>query len=181
MAEGDLLEQVAVFSAHHWSLECPRTGMSHPLQQDAGLGRAPDWRHAIAKRRLTKENPIFLALGDVCVPATDRRGLGTAQGTPRAMPTARGRRRSCGPLPPMTATTPMPLLPRNAARLLVVMFSDRDECSRSLADLIGEGFGRDILPKLLRSLVGAPARPCLRVVDDAGAARALPRTHHCLR
>jgi hypothetical protein len=46
-------------------------------------------------------------------------------------------------------------LPRNAARLLAVMFSDRDECSRSLADLIGEGFGRNILPKLLRSLVEA--------------------------
>jgi hypothetical protein len=35
------------------------------------------------------------------------------------------------------------------------MFSDRDECSRSLEDLIEEGFGRNILPKLLRSLVEA--------------------------
>jgi hypothetical protein len=46
-------------------------------------------------------------------------------------------------------------LPRNAGRLLAVMFSDRDECSRSLEDLVGEGFGRNILPKLLRSLVEA--------------------------
>ena len=46
-------------------------------------------------------------------------------------------------------------LPRQAGRLLVVMFSDRDECSRSLEDLVGEGFGRNILPKLLRSLVEA--------------------------
>jgi hypothetical protein len=47
------------------------------------------------------------------------------------------------------------LLPRQAGRLLIVMFSDRDECSRSLEDLVGEGFGRNILPKLLRSLVEA--------------------------
>ena len=46
-------------------------------------------------------------------------------------------------------------LPRHAGRLLIVMFSDRDECSRSLEDLVGEGFGRNVLPKLLRSLVEA--------------------------
>ena len=50
---------------------------------------------------------------------------------------------------------PLAPLPRNATRLLAVMFSDRDECSRSLEELVGEGVGRNILPKLLRSLVEA--------------------------
>ena len=53
------------------------------------------------------------------------------------------------------SANPLAPLPRNAARLLAVMFSERDECSRSLEDLVGEGFGRNILPKLLRSLVEA--------------------------
>jgi hypothetical protein len=44
-------------------------------------------------------------------------------------------------------------LPRQAARLLTIMFSDRDECSRSLDDLAAEGFGRNALPKVLRALI----------------------------
>ena len=48
-----------------------------------------------------------------------------------------------------------PPLPRQAGRLLAVMFSDRDECSRTLEDLCAEGFGRGVLPKLLRALIDA--------------------------
>src|SRR3954454_8290728 len=44
-------------------------------------------------------------------------------------------------------------LPRQAARLLTVMFSDRDECSRSQEDLRAEGFGKAVLPKLLTALI----------------------------
>lgn len=46
-------------------------------------------------------------------------------------------------------------LPRSAARLLAVMFSDQDECSRSLEDLAATGFGKNGLPKALRALVEA--------------------------
>ena len=37
-------------------------------------------------------------------------------------------------------------LPRNAARLLAVMFPSEDVCQRSLQDLAGEGFDRKRLP-----------------------------------
>jgi hypothetical protein len=53
------------------------------------------------------------------------------------------------------SANPKTRLPRNAARLLTIMFSDRDECSRSLEDLVEEGFGRNNLHRLLRSLVEA--------------------------
>ena len=46
-------------------------------------------------------------------------------------------------------------LPRQAGRLLTVMFSDRDECSRTLEDLCAEGFGKAVLPKLLTALIEA--------------------------
>ena len=46
-------------------------------------------------------------------------------------------------------------LPRQAARLLTVMFSDWDECSRSQEDLRAEGFGKAVLPKLLTALLEA--------------------------
>ena len=44
-------------------------------------------------------------------------------------------------------------LPRNAARLLAVMFASDDVCQRSLEDIAAEGFGRNRLPALLRRLV----------------------------
>jgi hypothetical protein len=46
-------------------------------------------------------------------------------------------------------------LPRNAARLLVVMFASDGICQRSLEDIAAEGFARDRLPALLRRLVEA--------------------------
>jgi hypothetical protein len=49
---------------------------------------------------------------------------------------------------------PLTPLPRNAARLLVVMFSAEDVCQRSLEDLAGEGFSKNRLPIALRRLVG---------------------------
>ena len=48
---------------------------------------------------------------------------------------------------------PLTPLPRHAARLLVVMFSDKDVCQRSLQDLAGEGFSKNRLPIALRRLV----------------------------
>jgi hypothetical protein len=46
-------------------------------------------------------------------------------------------------------------LPRNAARLLAVMFPSEDVCQRSLQDLAGEGFDRKRLPAALKLLVEA--------------------------
>jgi hypothetical protein len=46
-------------------------------------------------------------------------------------------------------------LPRNAMRLLAVMFPDSDTCHRSLEALVAEGFTRRNLPGTLRRLVAA--------------------------
>ena len=46
-------------------------------------------------------------------------------------------------------------LPRNAARLLAVMFPSEDVCHRSLEAIAAEGFSRDRLPATLRRLVEA--------------------------
>ena len=46
-------------------------------------------------------------------------------------------------------------LPRNAARLLMVMFPDSDVCHRSLEALVAEGFTRRALPGTLRRLAEA--------------------------
>src|SRR4051812_14282743 len=62
-------------------------------------------------------------------------------------------------------------LPRQAGRLLTVMFSDRDECSRTLEDLCAEGFGRGVLPKLLRALIEAGF-----LLEQSRAAR-IPNTY----
>jgi hypothetical protein len=43
-------------------------------------------------------------------------------------------------------------LPRNAARLLAVMFPVEDVCHRSLEALVSEGFNRNTLPAMLRRL-----------------------------
>ena len=55
----------------------------------------------------------------------------------------------------MTATTPNAPLPRNAARLLAVMFPSEDVCQRSLEAIAAEGFSRNSLPATLRRLVEA--------------------------
>ena len=47
-------------------------------------------------------------------------------------------------------THPSAPLPRNAARLLAVMFSRDDVCRQSLEALAGEGFSRGLLPGMLR-------------------------------
>jgi len=46
-------------------------------------------------------------------------------------------------------------LPRNAGRLLAVMFPSEDMCQRSLEAIAAEGFSRDRLPAMLRRLVEA--------------------------
>ena len=43
-------------------------------------------------------------------------------------------------------------MPRNAARLLAVMFPSEDVCHRSLDDIVAEGFSRNRLPATLRRL-----------------------------
>jgi hypothetical protein len=43
-------------------------------------------------------------------------------------------------------------LPRNAGRLLTVMFPSEDVCHRSLEDIVTEGFSRNRLPATLRRL-----------------------------
>jgi hypothetical protein len=52
-------------------------------------------------------------------------------------------------------THPSAPLPRNAARLLVVMFPSGDVCQRSQKSLAAKGFGRDTLTSMLRRLVEA--------------------------
>ena len=46
-------------------------------------------------------------------------------------------------------------LPRNAARLLAVMFPSEDVCQRSQEAIAAEGLSRDRLPAMLRRLVEA--------------------------
>ena len=53
------------------------------------------------------------------------------------------------------SANPKARLPRNAARLLAVMFPSDDVCQRSLQDLAGEGFNRKRLPAALKHLVEA--------------------------
>ena len=50
---------------------------------------------------------------------------------------------------------PLTPLPRNAARLLTVMFPADDVCQRRLEDLAAHGFSKNRLPGTLRRLVGA--------------------------
>jgi hypothetical protein len=45
-------------------------------------------------------------------------------------------------------------LPRNAGRLLLVMFAEHDTCCRSQQDLMASGIGKT-LPEVLRRLVAA--------------------------
>jgi hypothetical protein len=44
-------------------------------------------------------------------------------------------------------------LPRNAVRLLAIMFAASDVCQRSLDAIAAEGFSRNTLPETLRRLV----------------------------
>ncbi len=53
------------------------------------------------------------------------------------------------------AANPFTPLPRNAARLLAVMFPSGDVCRRSLDDLTREGFDRRAVSRLLRALIEA--------------------------
>ena len=46
-------------------------------------------------------------------------------------------------------------LPRNAVRLLAVMFPSEDACQRSQEAIAADGFSRDRLPAMLRRLVEA--------------------------
>jgi len=52
-------------------------------------------------------------------------------------------------------THPSAPLPRNAARLLAVMFPTEDVCQRSQEAVAAEEFSRDRLPAMLRRLVEA--------------------------
>ena len=51
-------------------------------------------------------------------------------------------------------------LPRNATRVLAVMFPDSDVCHRSLEALVAEGVAKNSLPGTLRRLVasGLPSK-----------------------
>jgi hypothetical protein len=51
------------------------------------------------------------------------------------------------------SANPLTPLPRNAARLLAVMFPADDVCQRSLLDLAAEGFDKSNLPGVLRRLI----------------------------
>ena len=53
------------------------------------------------------------------------------------------------------AAHPAAPLPRNAARLLAVMFPSEDVCQRSRHSLAAEGFGQNTLPTTLWRLVEA--------------------------
>ena len=53
------------------------------------------------------------------------------------------------------SANPSAPLPRNAARLLAVMFATEDVCQRSLEDIAAEGFGRKTLPACCGALVEA--------------------------
>jgi hypothetical protein len=53
------------------------------------------------------------------------------------------------------AANPLAPLPRNAARLLIVMFPASNVCRRSFDDLAASGFSRRTLPVTLEQLVKA--------------------------
>jgi hypothetical protein len=53
------------------------------------------------------------------------------------------------------STHPSAPLPRNADRLLAVMFPAEDVCQRSLDDLAGAGFDRRDVPRMLQALLEA--------------------------
>ena len=90
------------------------------------------------------------------MPAPDVARPWHSQGTPELCPSIRvAETTSPLPLPPMTSANPSAPLPRNAARLLAVMFATEDVCQRSLEDIAGEGFDRRGFPRLLRRLVEA--------------------------
>ena len=72
------------------------------------------------------------------------------------------------------AANPLSPLPRNAVRLLVVMFPSEDVCQRSLEALVAEGFTRKTLPEMLRCLIEAGL-----LSKQRGSAR-IPDTY-CLR
>ena len=63
-------------------------------------------------------------------------------------------------------------LPRNAGRLLAVMFRSEDVCHRSLDAIAAEGFNRNDLPATLRRLVGGRAP-----VQATGFRRCVPDTY----
>ena len=71
-------------------------------------------------------------------------------------------------------THPTAPLPRNAARLLAIMFSRDDVCRQSLEALEGEGFSRGLLPGMLRALTEAGL-----VSKQVGSAR-IPNTYRLL-
>ena len=52
-------------------------------------------------------------------------------------------------------THPSAPLPRNAARLLAVMFPSENVCQRSQKAIAAEGFSQESLTSMLRRLVGA--------------------------
>jgi hypothetical protein len=64
---------------------------------------------------------------------------------------------------------PLTPLPRNATRLLTVMFPGDDVCQRSLDDLARAGFDRRAVSRLLRSLIEAgflsKERPAARAAN----------------
>ena len=75
------------------------------------------------------------------------------------------------------SANPKARLPRNAARLLAVMFPTGDVCQRSVLDLAGAGFSKSRLPGVLRRLVAAGLLSRHRVAGVPDTYRLhLPRT-----
>jgi hypothetical protein len=83
------------------------------------------------------------------------RGLGAAKDT-RAMPVDPRRRDNIvAAVAAHDSANPSATLPRNAARLLAVMFPSEEVCQRSLQAIAEEGFARKSLPGLLKHLAEA--------------------------
>ena len=71
------------------------------------------------------------------------------------MPIAQSRREAIAAAVAAYDPAPDDPLPRNAARLLVVMFPAEDVCRCSLETIVAEGFNRGTLPAMLRRLEAA--------------------------
>ena len=130
-------------------------GHEHPAKP--GMPVVSQTQHPRKQARFAR---AFSCRGDVCARIRPARPW-HSQGTPPLCPS------TCA------AETTSPL-PRNAARLLVVMFSRDDVCRQSLEALEGEGFSRGLLPGMLRALIEDGL-----VSKQVGSAR-IPNTYRLL-
>ena len=88
------------------------------------------------------------------MPASDRRGLGSAKEQPEPCPsTCIAETTSPLPLPPMTAPTRARRCRATPHGCWPSCFPSEDVCQRSQEAIAAEGFSRDRLPAMLRRLV----------------------------